>query len=102
MEETDQGWFFVSCIEGDAGILARKEAVQRQEEAERAAEEAQAKQMEGQRIEAAKALDRAGGSLTTEATAMELRGEEAQPTKWHWRHLVVRVALAPSKPKRNT
>lgn len=80
VEETDRGWF-VSYIERDAGILARKEAVQQREAAERAAEEAQARRMEGQRIEAAKALDRVGGSLSTEATVMERRGEADQPIK---------------------
>jgi DNA/RNA-binding protein KIN17 len=80
VEETDRGWF-VSYIERDVGILQRKEAVQQRETAERAAEEAQAKRMEGQRIEAAKALDRVGGSLTTEATAIERRGGTDQPIK---------------------
>lgn len=79
VEETERGWF-VSYIERDASILARKEAMLRREQAEKAAEEAQAKRMEIQRVEAAKALDRAGGSVHTEATNME-RGDGDQPIK---------------------
>lgn len=79
VEETERGWF-VSYIERDASILARKEAMQRREEAERALEEAQAQRMEIQRIEAAKALDRAGGTVHTEATKLE-RGDEDGPIK---------------------
>ncbi len=79
VEETERGWF-VSYVERDASILARKESMQRREEAEKAMEEAQAQRMEIQRIEAAKALDRAGGTIHTEATKLE-RGEEDRPIK---------------------
>eukprot|EP00980_Cylindrotheca_fusiformis_P006455 scaffold1376_cov125-Cylindrotheca_fusiformis.AAC.21 len=70
VEETERGWD-ISYIERDVSILARKEALARREQAEKAAEEAQAKRMEIQRIEAAKALDRAGGTVHMEATALE-------------------------------
>jgi DNA/RNA-binding protein KIN17 len=79
VEETERGWF-VQYIERDVSILARTEALQRREQAEKAAEEAQAQRMELQRIEAAKALDRAGGTLHTEATNME-RTEDDKPIK---------------------
>lgn len=79
VEETERGWF-VSYIERDAAILARKELMERREEAEKALEEAQAQRMEIQRIEAAKALDRAGGTVYTEASKLE-RGEESRPIK---------------------
>jgi DNA/RNA-binding protein KIN17 len=58
VEETERGWF-VLYIERDVSILARTEALKRREQAEKAAEEAQAQRMGLQRIEAAKALDRA-------------------------------------------
>lgn len=79
VEETERGWF-VSYIERDAAILARKEALQRREEAEKVLEEELAQRTEIQRIEAAKALDRAGGTVHTEATKLE-RGDEDRPIK---------------------
>lgn len=75
VEETERGWD-VQYIERDVSILARKDALQRREQAEKLAEEAQAQRMEIQRIEAAKALDRAGGTLHTEATAIEKNGNK--------------------------
>jgi DNA/RNA-binding protein KIN17 len=79
VEETERGWM-VSYIERDAAILARKDAMQRREEAEKALEEAQTQRMEIQRVEAAKALDRAGGTVHTEATNLD-RGIANQPIK---------------------
>jgi len=93
VEETERGWM-ISYIERDASILARKESMQRREEAERALEEAQTQQMEIQRVEAAKALDRAGGTLHTEATKLE-RTDEDRPIK-------VEIGLASKKSKSNT
>jgi DNA/RNA-binding protein KIN17 len=69
VEETERGWM-VSYIQRDATILARQEAHQRREAADRAAEEAQARRMECQRVEAAKALDRVGASVKVAATAI--------------------------------
>jgi DNA/RNA-binding protein KIN17 len=79
VEETERGWM-VSYIERDAAILARKASMQQREEAERALEEAQTQQMEIQRIEAAKALDRAGGTVYTEATKL-VRNDTDRPIK---------------------
>lgn len=70
VDETERGWY-VQYIERDASILARQEAQQRRVEAEKASEQKLAKQVEIQRVEAAKMLDRAGGTLHTEATKME-------------------------------
>mmetsp|Transcript_41346 Transcript_41346/g.99026 ORF Transcript_41346/g.99026 Transcript_41346/m.99026 type:complete len:479 (+) Transcript_41346:101-1537(+) len=70
VEETERGWF-VAYIERDAGIIARQEAQQRREAADRQAEARQAEQMRLQREEAAKALDRAGGTLQLEATEIQ-------------------------------
>lgn len=70
VDETERGWY-VTYIERDAGILAREEAQQRRVQAEKASEQKLAKQMEIQRVEAAKALDRAGGTLSTAATNLD-------------------------------
>jgi DNA/RNA-binding protein KIN17 len=70
VEETERGWY-VTYIERDASILAREEAQQRRVAAEKASEQKLAKQMEIQRVEAAKALDRAGGTLSTEASKLD-------------------------------
>ena len=70
VEETERGWF-VAYIERDAGIIARQEAQQRREAADRQAEARQAEQMRLQREEAARALDRAGGTLQLEATEIQ-------------------------------
>ncbi len=70
VEETERGWY-VSYIERDASILAREEAQQRRVQAEKASEVKLAKQMEIQRVEAAKALDRAGGTLEVEASKLD-------------------------------
>lgn len=76
VDETERGWY-IQYIERDASILARQEAQKKRVEAERTAEERFAKQMEIQRVEAAKMLDRAGGSLMMEATKLE-RGDVNQ------------------------
>ena len=70
VDETERGWY-VTYIERDASILAREEAQQRRVQAEKASEQKLGKQMEIQRVEAAKALDRAGGTLNTEATKLD-------------------------------
>jgi DNA/RNA-binding protein KIN17 len=70
VEETERGWY-ISYIERDASILAREEAQQRRVQAEKASEVKLAKQMEIQRIEAAKALDRAGGTVEIEASKLD-------------------------------
>lgn len=76
VDETERGWY-VQYIERDAGILARQEALLRRQEAEKAAEQRYAKQMKIQREEAAKAIDKLGGSLESETTALQ-RAEEGE------------------------
>jgi DNA/RNA-binding protein KIN17 len=80
VNETERGWM-ISYIERDAAILARMEATQRREESEKALEEAQLHRMEIQRVEAAKALDRAGGTVHTEATKLERTDDTHKPIK---------------------
>ena len=80
VEETERGWY-ISYIERDASILARQEALKRREEGEKAAEEAQAQRIAIQRLEAIKALDRAGGTVHTEATKMDRASVGEQPIK---------------------
>lgn len=75
VDETERGWY-VSFIERDAGILERAEAQKRRVEAEKVAEQRFAEQMEIQRTEAAKALDRIGGALHNEAT--ELKRDDSE------------------------
>ncbi|KAG7374043.1 Kin17 curved DNA-binding domain containing protein [Nitzschia inconspicua] len=79
VEENERGWF-VTYIQRDASILARQEAHQRREAADRAAEEAQAQRMELQRVEAAKAMDRIGATVNVEATTIE-RQDDDHPIK---------------------
>lgn len=67
VEETERGWY-VTYIERDPTILAQQENYQRRVDAERRQEERLAKQMELQRIEAAKLMDRAGIGLKVEAS----------------------------------
>eukprot|EP00537_Pseudo-nitzschia_pungens_P007821 CAMPEP_0172368664 /NCGR_PEP_ID=MMETSP1060-20121228/28621_1 /TAXON_ID=37318 /ORGANISM="Pseudo-nitzschia pungens, Strain cf. cingulata" /LENGTH=479 /DNA_ID=CAMNT_0013093335 /DNA_START=42 /DNA_END=1484 /DNA_ORIENTATION=+ len=68
------GWY-VSYIERDSGILARRASQQRREAADQKAEAALLERMKAQRIAAAKALDRAGGSVTVSATSILGDGE---------------------------
>eukprot|EP00536_Pseudo-nitzschia_multiseries_P015736 jgi/Psemu1/218968/e_gw1.942.22.1 len=66
------GWY-VSYIERDSGILARRASQQQREAADQKAEAALLERMKAQRIAAAKALDRAGGSSSLSATS--IRGD---------------------------
>ncbi|KAL3907761.1 MAG: hypothetical protein SGILL_008743 [Bacillariaceae sp.] len=79
VEETERGWM-IAYIERDVSILARKEAHQRREQADRAAEQAMTDRMELQRKEAAKALDKVGASLQVEPSKLE-RSEQDKPIK---------------------
>ena len=74
VEETERGWY-VAFIQRDASILARKERQQQREAAERVAEERFSHQMEMQRREAAKALDRVGGTVHVAATKLQRNGD---------------------------
>jgi DNA/RNA-binding protein KIN17 len=74
VDETERGWY-VQYVERDTGILERQEAREKRVEAEKAAEDRYSKQMEIQKVEAAKMLDRAGGVLHTKATKLNWEGE---------------------------
>jgi DNA/RNA-binding protein KIN17 len=75
VDETERGWY-VQYIENDASILERKRRQEQRAESEKIAEIAQAERMERQRIEAAKALDRAGGTVHLEATKLERKDDD--------------------------
>jgi len=70
VEETERGWD-VQYIERDPFLLARQENAKKRAEAERLEEIKQEIVMEKQRMEAAKALDKAGGLLNTEASSLD-------------------------------
>jgi DNA/RNA-binding protein KIN17 len=70
VEETERGWY-VTYIERDVAKLGREEALHRRQQAEQEAEAVTQQRMEQQRVEAAKALDRAGGALHAEPTNLE-------------------------------
>ena len=70
VDETERGWY-VAYIERDASILERAEAQRRRVEAEKLAEQRFVEQMHLQRTEAAKALDRTGGTLQINATELK-------------------------------
>ena len=71
VEETERGWN-IEYIERDPFLLARQENAKKRAEAERMEEIKQMKRMEVQRIEAAKALDKAGGVVEVKATNMDV------------------------------
>ena len=70
------GWT-VSYIERDAGILARREAQQRREAADKKAEEALLKRMKTQRIEAARALELVNGGSSSRVEATSILDDES-------------------------
>ncbi|VEU40679.1 unnamed protein product [Pseudo-nitzschia multistriata] len=74
------GWY-ISYIERDSGILARREAQKQREAADQKAEAALLERMKAQRIAAARALDRAGGSVTVQATSIQQNGNTAPAIK---------------------
>jgi len=77
VEETERGWY-VTYIERDPALLARKEALQKKTEADQREEKMAAKQRELLRMEAAKALDRAGCAVDREASEIGNREEGAK------------------------
>ena len=77
VEETERGWY-VTYIERDPALLARKEALQKKAEADQREEKMAAKQRELLRMEAAKALDRAGCAVDREASEIGNREEGAK------------------------
>jgi DNA/RNA-binding protein KIN17 len=73
VEETERGWY-VTYIERDPALLARREALQKKAEADQREEQLAAERREVLRMEAAKALDRAGGVV--ERVASEIGSRE--------------------------
>ena len=67
VEETERGWY-VTYIERDPEMLARQEKAQRKVEADAREERLAAERREEMRLEAAKALDRAGGVVERKAS----------------------------------
>eukprot|EP00986_Skeletonema_menzelii_P004594 scaffold1572_cov141-Skeletonema_menzelii.AAC.9 len=73
VEETERGWY-VTYIERDPALLARQEALKKKAEADQREEQLAAERREVLRMEAAKALDRAGGVV--ERVASEIGSRE--------------------------
>ena len=67
VEETDRGWY-IQFIDRDPALMQRQEAYQRRVDEEQQQELRLAKQMEKQRLEAAKLMDRAGLDLKVTAS----------------------------------
>lgn len=78
VEETERGWY-VTYIERDVGKLQQIEAQQKRQRAELEAECAAQTHLIQQRREAAKALDRVGGKIRTQATKIERMGSMENP-----------------------
>lgn len=88
VKETERGWY-IKYIEQDVGKIERQAALQRRQEAEKEAEKALEERLEHQRVEAAKALDRAlGEDATCEATKLDRSSDTA-----------VQVTLSKKEPK---
>jgi len=73
VEETERGWY-VTYIERDPALLARQEALKKKAVADQREEQLAAERREVLRMEAAKALDRAGGVV--ERVASEIGSRE--------------------------
>jgi DNA/RNA-binding protein KIN17 len=73
VEETERGWY-VTYIERDPALLARQEALKKKAEADKREEQLAAERREVMRMEAAKALDRAGGVVERLASEIGPRG----------------------------
>lgn len=74
VEETERGWY-VTYIERDPALLARQEALKKKAEADQREEQLAAERREVLRMEAAKALDRAGGVMERVASEIGSREE---------------------------
>ena len=73
VEETERGWY-VTYIERDPALLARQEALKKKAAADQREEQLASERREVLRMEAAKALDRAGGVV--ERVASEIGSRE--------------------------
>ena len=72
VEETERGWY-VTYIERDASLLARQETARKRAEADRNEEKVAAERREVMRMEAARALDRAGCEVERKASEIGSR-----------------------------
>jgi len=84
VDQTERGWY-ITYIDRDPALMQRQEAYQRRVDEEKKQEDRLAKQMEKQRVEAAKLLDRAGVDLHVTATSITTdntrsTGEEGEST----------------------
>jgi DNA/RNA-binding protein KIN17 len=95
VEETERGWY-VTYVEQDVTKLHQQEVAAARAAAEQAAEQATHQRMEYQRVEAAKALDRAGGVLHTQATKLERGDVEDETTTT----TTIQLALHTTKTKK--
>ena len=80
VEETERGWY-VTYIERDPALLARQEALKKKTEADQREEKIAAERRDVLRMEAAKALDRAGCAVERKASEignLEERGEKME------------------------
>lgn len=77
VEETERGWY-VTYIERDPELLARQEKAQRKVEADAREERLAAERREEMRLEAARALDRAGGVVERKASEIGDRKDGEQ------------------------
>ena len=72
VEETERGWY-VTYIERDPALLSRQEKLKKKTEADQREERKAAEQRETLRMEAAKALDRAGCAVERKASEIGSR-----------------------------
>jgi DNA/RNA-binding protein KIN17 len=93
VEQNERGWF-VTYIERDASKLERVQALQRRQQGELAAEQAVSVRMQEQRVQAAIALDKVGGVIHTQATALERTDDAAT--------LNIQLAIKPTTKKTTT
>ena len=72
VEETERGWY-VTYVERDATLLSRQETARKRAEADRNEEKMAAERREVMRMEAARALDRAGCEVERKASEIGIR-----------------------------
>jgi DNA/RNA-binding protein KIN17 len=82
VEETERGWF-ITYVERDVSKLEREERLRQRQQAEQLAEITAQQNLERQRIEAAKALDRAGGVIHVQATQLERTNDHDNDNNKH-------------------
>jgi DNA/RNA-binding protein KIN17 len=95
VEQNERGWY-VTYIERDASKLERTQALQRRQQGELAAEQAVSVRMQEQRVQAAIALDKVGGTIHTQATALQRTDTEEYAT------VQLQLAIKPTKKTTST